>query len=184
MQNMGRNFAHWLALAATALLVACGGGGGSSAPTYTIGGNVTVTGAGALAPGLVLQVNGGDSLPRSTTGTFTFATPVPSSTTYTVTVSAQPATQNCLVTNASAYSRCWRHHHQPAGYRPLSATQRHQHTPDFGDGQRYFHLRHAHCRRQPVHGHGLGAARAAWAGVQRDERYWHDGPLGCHVGCD
>lgn len=103
MQNMGRNIACWLALAATALLVACGGGGGGSppAPTYTIGGNVTVTGGGALAPGLVLQVNAGDSLARSSTGTFTFATPVPSSTTYTVTVSTQPATQNCAVTNGS-----------------------------------------------------------------------------------
>lgn len=103
MQSMGRTITRWLALAATALLVACGGGGGGSppAPTYTIGGNVTVTGGGALAPGLVLQVNAGDSLARSSTGTFTFATPVPSSTTYTVTVSTQPATQNCAVTNGS-----------------------------------------------------------------------------------
>lgn len=109
MQRIGRNIGRWLALTAAALLVACGGGGGGDsappvtppAPTYTIGGNVTVTGGGALASGLVLQVNGGDSLPRSTTGTFTFATAVPASTTYTVTVSAQPATQNCAVTNGS-----------------------------------------------------------------------------------
>lgn len=109
MQRIGRNIGRWLALMAAALLVACGGGGGGDsappvtppAPTYTIGGNVTVTGGGALASGLVLQVNGGDSLPRSTTGTFTFATAVPASTTYTVTVSAQPTTQNCAVTNGS-----------------------------------------------------------------------------------
>ncbi len=66
---------------------------------YTVGGNVT----GLLGSGLVLQNTGGDNLPISANGAFTFTTPVASGALYAVTVSTQPGApaQTCLVTNGS-----------------------------------------------------------------------------------
>ncbi|HVV49258.1 MAG TPA: hypothetical protein VHO06_06350, partial [Polyangia bacterium] len=66
---------------------------------FTVGGSVT----GLTGTGLVLQDNAGDDLTVSATGNFTFATPVASGATYTVTVKMQPAspTQTCQVSGGS-----------------------------------------------------------------------------------
>jgi Protein of unknown function (DUF1566) len=88
------------------LLAACGGGGsggggsnpagpGPSAPTYTIGGDLSGLGNGKS---VVLRNNGVDDLTRGADGAFTFANP---SSTYNVTVLTQPAGQTCLVSNGS-----------------------------------------------------------------------------------
>ena len=65
-----------LALFALVLLSACNGRGHSSSnpTTYTIGGTVS----GLTGTGLVLADNGGDNLPVTANGAFTFATPVTS----------------------------------------------------------------------------------------------------------
>ncbi|MHB8811829.1 MAG: beta-propeller fold lactonase family protein [Steroidobacteraceae bacterium] len=88
-------------------LAACGGGGGGGGgggsntpppPTqYTIGGTVT----GLSGTGLVLQDNGGDNLPVSASGSFTFASKVNSGATYSVTVMTQPSGQTCTVSSGS-----------------------------------------------------------------------------------
>jgi Galactose oxidase, central domain len=79
-----------------------GSGSGSnsgSSSTFTIGGTVT----GLSGSGLVLQDNGGDSLPVSASGAFTFATSVASGGAYAVTVSTQPTSpaQTCTVTGGT-----------------------------------------------------------------------------------
>jgi 6-phosphogluconolactonase (cycloisomerase 2 family) len=68
-----------------------------AASTVTVGGTVT----GLTGTGLVLQDNGGDNLPVSGNGPFTFATAINSGAAYSVTVSAQPTAQTCTVTNGS-----------------------------------------------------------------------------------
>lgn len=65
-------------------------------PTYTIGGSIT-----GLTGTVVLQNNGGDDLPRTLNGAFTFGTAVPSGSGYSVSVLAQPAGQTCSVTGGS-----------------------------------------------------------------------------------
>src|ERR1035437_1168577 len=77
---------------------ACGGGS-TTAPSYTIGGTVS----GLSGTGLVLQNNGGNNLPVSANGGFTFTTPVASGGTYNVTVLTQPSSpaQTCVVTNGN-----------------------------------------------------------------------------------
>jgi 6-phosphogluconolactonase len=82
------------------LMVACGGGGDSGPPapaSYTVGGTVT----GLAGSGLVLQNSGGDDLPISASGAFTFATGVPSGTSFAVTVRSSPTSplQVCSVTD-------------------------------------------------------------------------------------
>jgi predicted transcriptional regulator len=64
--------------------------------TYTVGGSV----AGLVGTGLVLQDNGGNSLPVTANGAFVFSAPVASGATYAVTVLTQPSTptQTCTVT--------------------------------------------------------------------------------------
>ena len=72
---------------------------GSSSGTVTIGGTVvSLTGTG-----LVLQDNGGDNLPVSTSGGFTFATPLATGSAYNVTVLTQPTNpaQSCVVANGT-----------------------------------------------------------------------------------
>jgi N-acetylneuraminic acid mutarotase len=93
----------FFSLVLVASLSACGGGGGGGAvsttptpSTYTIGGSVT-----GLTGTLVLQDNGGDSLPRSTDGSFTFTTPLASGSPYAVSVSSQPTGQDCVVSAGS-----------------------------------------------------------------------------------
>ena len=67
--------------------------------TFTIGGNVS----GLSGSGLVLQNNGGDDLPITADGSFTFATPLNDGSTYSVTVATQPTgpNQTCSVVNGS-----------------------------------------------------------------------------------
>jgi Cellulase (glycosyl hydrolase family 5) len=64
--------------------------------TYTIGGIIS-----GLSGTVVLQNNSGDNLTISTNGTFTFATPLSSGSTYSVTVLTQPSGQTCTVTNGT-----------------------------------------------------------------------------------
>lgn len=61
--------------------------------TYTIGGMIS----GLAGTGLVLEDNGGDSLPVTANGSFTFPTPIDSGDSYNVTVQTQPAGENCVV---------------------------------------------------------------------------------------
>lgn len=65
--------------------------------TYTIGGSI----AGLAGSGLVLQQSGGDNLPITTSGSFTFTTPVNDGAQYNVTVLVQPTSPNqiCAVAN-------------------------------------------------------------------------------------
>jgi hypothetical protein len=63
--------------------------------SYYIGGAVS----GLASTGLVLQNNGGDDLPIAADGNFTFVTPILDHTGYEVTVSTQPAGQNCTLSN-------------------------------------------------------------------------------------
>ena len=84
----------------TMLLSSCDGSGGSdstSVTTYTVGGAVS----GLMGTGLVLRNSGGDDYSASNDGTFTFATELTDGSAYSVTVSAQPAGQQCLVTGGS-----------------------------------------------------------------------------------
>ncbi len=94
----------WSAFCVLALvaLSACNGGGHSGTgptTTYTIGGTVT----GLTGTGLVLEDNGGDNLPVTANGTFTFATPVASGSAYAVTVATQPTNpaQTCTLASAT-----------------------------------------------------------------------------------
>jgi 6-phosphogluconolactonase (cycloisomerase 2 family) len=78
-------------------------------PTFAVGGSVsglerpvgTVTGIGGN--GLVLRNNGGDDRSVVAVGTFTFATPIALSSTYSVTVAQQPTmpVQACSVTSGA-----------------------------------------------------------------------------------
>src|SRR5208283_3876816 len=63
---------------------------------YTIGGTVTGLSSGAS---VVLLDNGTDALTVSANGSFTFATPLTSGASYTVTVGTQPAGESCQVAN-------------------------------------------------------------------------------------
>jgi len=94
-------------LVATALAVSgCGGGGtsgtGGAPPppaTYSIGGVVS----GLTGSEVVLQDNGGDNLPVSANGEFTFATTLANGAAYDVTVFTQPngTGQMCSVASGS-----------------------------------------------------------------------------------
>jgi 6-phosphogluconolactonase (cycloisomerase 2 family) len=89
-----------LALGTAALLAACGGGGGSATTqSFLVGGTAT----GLTGSGLVLAVNGGDTLAVGGNGAFSFSQPLASGTAYAVTVSEQPSApqQNCSVSNGS-----------------------------------------------------------------------------------
>jgi large repetitive protein len=67
--------------------------------TYTIGGTLS----GLSGTGLVLQDNGGDDLPLAANGAFTFATPVTTTSAYSVSVLTQPSSpaQFCTVTSGA-----------------------------------------------------------------------------------
>ena len=64
--------------------------------TYTIGGSIS-----GLSGTVKLKNNGGDELTKTSTGSFTFATPINSGSVYAVSVSSQPTGQTCTVTNGS-----------------------------------------------------------------------------------
>ena len=67
--------------------------------TFSVGGTVS----GLAGSGLVLQDNGGDALNISSSGAFTFATPVATGSPYAVTVKTQPTnlSQTCTVSNGT-----------------------------------------------------------------------------------
>lgn len=67
-----------------------------STNTFSIGGTVS-----GLIGSLIVQDNGGDALTLSSSGAFTFATPVAQGSAYAVTVQAQPATEDCSVSNGT-----------------------------------------------------------------------------------
>ena len=68
--------------------------------TYSVGGAVTGLSSGGSA-GLVLQDNGGDNVTVNANSNFTFATKLTTGTTYSVTVSTQPAGLICSVGGSS-----------------------------------------------------------------------------------
>jgi Galactose oxidase, central domain len=70
-------------------------------PTYTIGG--TVVGLLGNGGGMELQDNGGDNLPISSNGPFTFATPITFGGAYNANIFIQPTTQPqiCIVAGGS-----------------------------------------------------------------------------------
>ena len=76
----------------TSVVVTCT----TTAVTYTIGGTIS----GLSGTGLVLQDNGGNNLPVSANGSFTFTTAIASGGAYSVTVFSQPSNpaQTCGVT--------------------------------------------------------------------------------------
>lgn len=84
-----------LALLVSAILASCGGT--SSTPNYPLGGSIT----GLTTSGLVLASGGQTVAPISTATTFAFGTPLPSGTSYAVTVQTQPATETCVVTSGT-----------------------------------------------------------------------------------
>ncbi|MCC6594898.1 MAG: hypothetical protein IT477_00155 [Rhodanobacteraceae bacterium] len=67
--------------------------------SYTVGGSVT----GLAGSGLVLSLNGSQSLPVSANGSFTFPTALGDGSSYAVTVATQPGSpaQTCTVSNGS-----------------------------------------------------------------------------------
>jgi trimeric autotransporter adhesin len=70
-----------------------------STGSFNVGGTV----AGLQGSGLVLRNNGGDDLPIASNGSFTFATELPSGSTFEVTVAAPPThlSQTCTIADAS-----------------------------------------------------------------------------------
>ncbi|HUL93669.1 MAG TPA: FG-GAP repeat protein [Burkholderiales bacterium] len=64
---------------------------------FTVGGAVS----GLAGTGLVLQNNGGNSLPVSASGAFTFSAPVAAGGAFSVTVLTQPSGQMCTVSNGA-----------------------------------------------------------------------------------
>jgi hypothetical protein len=76
-----------------------GGDGGLPEGYYVIGGNV----AGLTGSGLVLLNNGGDDKQVSSSGSFSFATPVLMGSTYDITVGTQPTnpSEMCTVANGT-----------------------------------------------------------------------------------
>ncbi|MBI1909064.1 MAG: hypothetical protein HYS22_02715 [Deltaproteobacteria bacterium] len=79
-----------------------GYGGESSGESGIVGdGNSVSVSVGGTLSGLsgtvVLQNNGGDDLTLTANGPFTFPSELPDGTSYTITVSTQPATQTCSV---------------------------------------------------------------------------------------
>ncbi|MDP9339515.1 MAG: kelch motif-containing protein [Acidobacteriota bacterium] len=68
--------------------------------SFTVGGTVT----GVVGTGLVLQDNAGDNLTITANGSFTFATPVATGSSYSVTILTQPSNpaQTCTVTSGTA----------------------------------------------------------------------------------
>jgi hypothetical protein len=81
------------------LLTGCGGGGSGGSPEFAVGGSV----AGLSGTGLVLQINAGSTVAVSSDGLFTFPSPIPSGSTYSVTVQTQPTgpQQTCTAANGS-----------------------------------------------------------------------------------
>ncbi len=99
-----RRVTAWLTSAVLVTLTACGGGGGATSSTttptttYTIA--ATVVGLQAGQSVKILD-NGGDGAVATASGAYTFTTPLPTGTSYSVTVGTQPAAQICSVVNGA-----------------------------------------------------------------------------------
>jgi 6-phosphogluconolactonase len=89
----------WLSVALGAAAFTLSGCPITGGAKYTVGGTVT----GLSGSGLVLQLNGGDSLSFTGSGTFDFGTRLDNSAAYSVTVMTQPSNpaQTCTVRNGS-----------------------------------------------------------------------------------
>lgn len=91
----------------SSLLSACGGGGVANDVTKLITGSITYqvggTVSGLTGTGLVLEDNGGNSLPVSGNGPFTFSSQLSNGAAYAVTVATQPTNpaQSCSVANGT-----------------------------------------------------------------------------------
>ena len=72
------------------------GGGAAGSAAYSVGGTVS-----GLSGTVVLQDNGGDNLPVTGNGPFTFATSLAGGTAYAVTVKTSPTGQTCTVSNGT-----------------------------------------------------------------------------------
>src|SRR5262252_7779338 len=94
-----------LLAAAVAALAGCGVGDKISAdapPTTPPPVNVTIGGTiSGLSGSVTLQDNGADDLVLSASGSFVFARSVSSGTNYSVSVSTQPGSQTCTVSNGA-----------------------------------------------------------------------------------
>ena len=91
----------FVSLLVSVALAACGGGGGDNDTTvrsFLVGGEVAGLASGQV---VVLSNNGIESLTQSSNGAFVFKNPIESGKTYEVTVSTQPSSQSCTVTNGS-----------------------------------------------------------------------------------
>lgn len=74
----------------------------TTTPTYFVGGTLSGLPTGGPAPlTVILQDNAGAGYPVSANGPFSFPTPLPSGTTYAVTVQSAPAGYYCAVGNGS-----------------------------------------------------------------------------------
>src|ERR1700722_111638 len=80
------------------LLYGCGGRGGAQ-NTYTVSAKVS----GLSGSGLILQLGGGSDVAVMADGSYTFATPLASGTSYQISVKTQPSSpqQTCSVANGS-----------------------------------------------------------------------------------
>jgi uncharacterized repeat protein (TIGR03803 family) len=98
--NRFRCINTWALVDVLFVLTACGGGGSShpASGEYSIGGTLSGLASGAS---VVLQDNGGDPTTVKANGSFTFGSPIPSKSSYAVTVAIQPAAQTCTVTTGS-----------------------------------------------------------------------------------
>jgi hypothetical protein len=76
-----------------------GGGGGGGITYVTLGGTVS----GLSGENLVLMNNDGSTQPVAANGPFTFSTPVPKGTTYSITIFTNPTSpwQTCVIANGS-----------------------------------------------------------------------------------
>ena len=84
-------------LVLSAGLTACSGDGVSPPQRYTVGGAVTGLEGGSV----VLRNNGSDDLAIASDGGFHFPTPLPSGSSYSISVASQPAGQTCQVSNGA-----------------------------------------------------------------------------------
>jgi len=77
-------------------LFGCGGGGGATntIPSFSVGGTVSGLLSGTS---VAIENNGRDLTTISSSGAFVFSTPITSGGNYSVTISAQPAGQTCVV---------------------------------------------------------------------------------------
>ena len=88
------------AMAAALGMAGCGGGGGGGnfAANYTVGGSVSGLASGES---VTLTNNGTDNLTVSSNTTFVFAASIPQNSSYSVSVTTQPAGQSCVVSGGS-----------------------------------------------------------------------------------